>query len=258
MLDVNWGGNSTAIIRSLDQGGIDAPSLDFLPPKPTSGGTDLGPAAKRTRSTRNSFHGSAQPLLNLTQKSENPPSKTTKPTSRKPFLASLQPPPLSDKPYQPNSNATSPEVQNMAPTYLAKPSGPITKAQQKQKPPRASKPKSRSKSRITASKHSKTQTYLPTDHSVIPFHIKVIFNRYPTLYRIPRRQKRLDSPKLDIDSLIYRCKRAARNAPAVTGKKRKGEGEGRGEVRENRVVGGEEIVFLRRNAARGWSVWGGK
>lgn len=257
LLDINWGGNSTAIIRSLDQGGIGNPSPDFLSSKTTTR-TDLGPAAKRTRSARNSLHGLAQLPPNSTQKSENPPAKITKPTSRKPLPASLQPPPLSDKPYQPNTNATSSEAQNMASVYPAKPSGPTTKAQQKPKPPRASKPKSRSKSRITAPKNLETQTYLSTDHSVIPFHIKVIFNRYPTLYRIPRRQKRLDSPKLDIHSLIYRCRRAARNAVAVAGKKGKGEDEGRGEVRENRAMDGEEIVFLRRNAARGRSIWGGK
>jgi len=146
----------------------------------------------------------------------------------------------------------------MASVHPVKPSGPATKAQQKPKPPRASKPKSGSKSRVTAPKNLETQAYLSTDHSIIPFHIKVIFNRYPTLYRIPRRQKRLDSPKLDIHSLIYRCRRAARNALAVAGGKGKDEGEGRGEVRENRAVGGEEIVFLRRNAAKGRSIWGGK
>jgi len=63
---------------------------------------------------------------------------------------------------------------------------------------------------------------------------------------------------LDIHSLIYRCRRAVRNPLAVAGDKGKGEGEGKSEVRGNGVVGGEAIVFLRRNAVRGRSVWGGK
>ncbi|KAG0636128.1 hypothetical protein HOY80DRAFT_1003722 [Tuber brumale] len=258
LLDTNWGGNSTAIIRSLNQNGTGNPSY-FSSPNFTNGEPDLAPAAKRTRSARSSLRGSVQ-SPNLTQKSlENHTAKTTKPAPRKSLPAPLQPPPLSDKPYQPNSNATSPKAQNIVSTYLTKPSRPATNAQQKPKnPPRISKPKSRSKNPTATSKNQKAQTYLTTDHSAIPFQIKVIFNRYPTLYRLPRRQKRLESPKLDIHSLIYKCRRAARNSLAVAGYKGRGEGEGKSEVRGNRVVGGEGIVFLKRNAVRGRSVWGGK
>ncbi|PWW80465.1 hypothetical protein C7212DRAFT_311748 [Tuber magnatum] len=258
LLDTNWGGNSIAIIGSLNQNGTGNPSRDFLSANLTGGEIDLGPAAKRTRSARNSLQGSAR-SSNSTQNSvENPPAKTTKPTSRKSLPASLQPPPLSDKPYEPNSNATPSEAQNMASIHTAKPSRPTANAQQKQKPPRTSKPKSRSKPPTTASKNPDTQTYLTTDHSAIPFQIKAIFNRYPALYRLPRRQRRPDSPKLDIHSLIYRCRRAARNALAVPRKKGEGGSEGKCEARENGVVGGEGIVFLSRNAVRGRSVWGGK
>ncbi|CUS09322.1 unnamed protein product [Tuber aestivum] len=258
LLDTNWGGNSTAIIGSLNNNGTGNPSRDFLSPTFTAGGIDLAPTAKRTRSSRNSLHGSAQ-SPNSTQKSvENPLAKATKTTSRKSLPTPLQPPPLSDKSFEPNSNATSSEARNVVALYVSKPSRPTTNAQQKQKPPRTSKPKSRSKPPTPASENPGTQTYLPTDHSAIPFQIKVIFNRYPTLYRLPRRQKRLDSPKLDIHSLIYRCRRAVRSSLAVAGKKGEGEGEGKGEATENRVVGGEKIVFLRRNAVRGRNVWGGK
>ncbi|KAG0127968.1 hypothetical protein HOY82DRAFT_612801 [Tuber indicum] len=258
LLDTNWGGNSVAIIRSLNQNGTGNPPPDFRSPNFTNGETNLGPATKRTRSARNSLRGSGQ-SPNLAQGSlENPPVETTKPVPSKSLPASLQPPPLSDKPYQPNSNATLSEAQNIVSTYPTKPSRSTNAQQKPKKPPRTSKPKSRSKHPATTSKNPKAQTYLTTDHSAIPFEIKVIFNRYPTLYRLPRRQKRLESPKLDIYSLIYRCRRAARNPLAVVGIKGKGEGEGKSEVRGNGVVGGEAIVFLKRNAVRGRSVWGGK
>ncbi|RPB00140.1 hypothetical protein L873DRAFT_1805567 [Choiromyces venosus 120613-1] len=256
LLDVNWGGNSTAILESLNKNGSANPSSNFLSPQLTNGETDSGPAAKRTRSKRNSLQGSTK-SSNLPQEStETLPAKATKPPARRSLPSSLQTP-LSDKPHQLNPNVTLSESRNIPSVHLTKPPVPTTNNQQKPKLHRTSKSKPKSKPHTT-SKNPVTQTYLPTDHTVIPFQINVIFNRYPALYRLPRRQKRLDSPKLDIRSLIYRCRKAARNALAVAGKKGKGESEEKGESRENKVIGGDKIVFLRRNVAKGKCVWSGK
>lgn len=155
----------------------------------------------------------------------------------------------------------SPTAPNLQPTKRARSIRATTTASSSlpTKPPSLNSKLKMSK--LPAKKHNNkpgkstknSKPYLSLPH--MPFEIKVIFDRYPALYRRrqPVQKHRQRQSSLDITRLIFVCKKA--NASSKDGRTSEIK-----LLKENSFIGpewGGGAVFLRRNARRVRKVWGG-